>query len=290
MAVILVFIDGIGIGPPDPEANPFTRAHARWLCAVVGWLPPTGPDAPLFVPVDACLGVPGLPQSATGQTALLTGINAPRTVGRHINGFCTTELAALLDGQTILSRVRARGGRATFANAYTPSFFEGKHRFPSVTTVATRQAGLRFRTLDDLRAGEAVFQDYTNRMLQEQGYDAPTLEPEEAGRRLARLAAGHEFTLYEYFQTDKAGHDQAMDRGVAILEGLDRLLGALLAHVDLERTLVCVASDHGNLEDLRTRRHTTNPVPVLLWGHGREAAAARLRDLTDIAPALLEWT
>ena len=290
MAVVLVFIDGIGIGPPDGGVNPFARAGARWLRAVAGWSPPADGGAPLLVPLDACLGVPGLPQSATGQTALLTGLNAPEAVGRHVSGFCTTDLARLLDGQTLFNRVQARGGRATFANAYTPPFFEGKRRFLSVTTVATRTAGLRFRTLDDLRGGEAVFQDYTNRLLREQGYDVPVIEPEEAGRRLARLAAEHAFTLYEYFQTDKAGHDQDMDRAVGLIEGLDRLMRSLLAHVDLERTLVCVASDHGNLEDLRTRSHTTNPVPALLWGRGREAVAARLRRLTDIAPALLEWT
>ena len=290
MGVILVFIDGIGIGPPDPETNPFVRARARLLRAVTGWAPPRDGAAPLLVPVDACLGVPGIPQSATGQTALLTGINAPRAVGRHINGVCTSELASLLDGRTIFSRVQARGGCAAFANAYTPPFFEGRRRFLSVTTVATRKAGLRFRTLEDLRAGEAVFQDYTNAMLIEQGYDAPAIGPEEAGHHLARLAASHDFTLYEYFQTDKAGHDMAMERGVALIEGLDRLVCSLLAHVDPSRTLVCVASDHGNLEDMSTKRHTTNPVPILLWGRGREAVAARLRDLTDIAPALLAWT
>ncbi len=290
MAVILVFIDGIGIGAPDAEANPFARARARWLRVGTGWIPPADGGAPLLVPVDACLGVSGLPQSATGQTALLTGLNAPQAVGRHVNGFCTTDLARLLDGHTLFSRVRARGGRPTFANAYTPPFFEGKRRFLSVTTVATRQAGLRFRTLDDLRGGEAVFQEYTNRLLREQGYDVPVIGPEEAGRRLAHLAAEHGFTLYEYFQTDKAGHAQDMGRAVGIIEGLDRLIRSLLAHVDLEQMLVCVASDHGNLEDLRTKSHTTNPVAVLLWGRGREAVAARLRDLTDIAPALLEWT
>jgi len=290
MAVILVFIDGIGIGPPDPEANPFARARAQWLRAVRGWTPPADGEAPMLVPVDACLGVPGLPQSATGQTALLTGLNAPGAVGRHVNGFCTTALARLLDGHTLFSRVQARGGRATFANAYTPSFFEGKRRFLSVTTVATRGAGLRFRTLEDLRRGEAVFQDYTNRLLREQGYEVPVISPEEAGRRLARLAAQHAFTLYEYFQTDKAGHAQDMDWAVGLIEGLDRLMRSLLSQVDLDRTLVCVARDHGNLEDLRTKTHTTNPVPVLLWGRGRETVASRLRDLTDIAPALLEWT
>ena len=290
MAAILVFIDGIGIGPADAAVNPFARVTARWLRPVEGWAPPTDGDAPLLVPVDARLGVPGLPQSATGQTALLTGLNAPRAVGRHVNGFCTSELAALLDGQSLFSRVRERGGRATFANAYTPPFFEGKRRFLSVTTVATRKAGLRFRTLDDLREGEAVYQDYSNRLLVEQGYEAPVIGPEEAGRRLARLAAAHDFTLYEYFQTDRAGHDRDMERAVGLIQGLDRLLRSLLAHVDRERTLVCVASDQGNLEDLSTKSHTANPVPVLLWGRGREAVASRLRDLTDIAPALLEWT
>jgi len=290
MAVILVFIDGIGIGLPDAEANPFARARARWLRALAEWNPPADGGAPLRVPVDACLGVPGLPQSATGQTALLTGLNAPQAVGRHVSGFCTTDLARLLDGHTLFSRVQARGGRATFANAYTPPFFEGKRRFLSVTTVATRKAGLRFRTLDDLRRGEAVYQEYTNRLLVQQGYDVPVIGPEEAGRRLAHVAADHEFTLYEYFQTDKAGHEQDMDRAVDLIEGLDRLILSLLAHVDLDRTLVCVASDHGNLENLRTGSHTRNPVPVLLWGRGREGVAPRLRRLTDIAPALLEWT
>ncbi len=290
MGVILVFIDGIGIGPLDAEANPFARARARWLRAVAGWIPPADGEAPLLVPVDACLGVVGLPQSPTGQTALLTGVNAPQAVGRHVNGFCTADLARLLEGRTLFSRVQARGGRVAFANAYTPPFFEGKRRFPSVTTVATRSAGLPFRTLDDLRRGDAVFQDYTNRLLVEQGYDVPLIGPEEAGRRLANLAARHAFTLYEYFQTDKAGHDRDMARGVDLIEGLDGLIRALLVHADLDRTLVCVASDHGNLEDLRTRSHTTNPVPVLLWGRGRAAVASRLRDLTDIAPALLEWT
>jgi hypothetical protein len=290
MAVILIFIDGIGIGRRDAETNPFARAQTRWLRALDGGTPSAGGDAPLLVPVDACLGVPGLPQSATGQTALLTGLNAPQVMGRHINGFCTTGLAALLDGQTIFSRVQARGACTTFANAYTPPFFEGKRRFLSVTTVATRQAGLRFRTLDDLRGGEAVFQDYTNGLLVEQGYAVPILGPEEAGRRLARLVATHDFTLYEYFQTDKAGHDRDMERGVRLIEGLDRLLQSMLEGLDLDRTLVCVASDHGNLEDLSTKGHTTNPVPVLLWGRGREAVGSRLYDLTDITPALLEWT
>jgi hypothetical protein len=240
-----------------------------------------------LVPADACLGVPGLPQSATGQTSILAGINAPALVGRHINGYCTKSLAALLDGRSLFSRVKAGGGEAIFANAYTPAFLEKLPRFLSVSTVATLRAGLTLRTLDDLARGEALFHDFTNRLLPERGYSLPTLTPREAGARLARLAQRHTFTMYEHFLTDRAGHDQDMRRGVAILEDLEDFLDAVLSGMDLTSHLVVLASDHGNLEDLSTRRHTPNPVPVLFWGEGAGRASAGVRTIADIAPAIL---
>ncbi len=288
MPVLMIFVDGVGIAGCRPATNPFARARTVHLRAACG--PLEGPavrGGALVVPTEATLGVPGLPQSATGQTVLLTGINAPRTVGRHVHGFCTRALATLLDGASLFARVARGGGRATFANAYTPEFFRGERRFLSVTTVAMRQAGLTFRGLDDLARGEAVYHDMTNRALRQRGYDLPEVSPTEAGRRLARLAHSHDFTMYEHFLTDKAGHDQDMRRGVALLEQLDELLDAVLAEADAGDLLVMLTSDHGNLEDLTTRTHTTNPVPTMLWGSGREAVAGEIRALTDIAPALL---
>jgi len=44
---------------------------------------------------------------------------------------------------------------------------------------------------------------------------------------VARLAAAHDFTLYEYFQTDRAGHDRDMERAVGLIQGLDRALPKL---------------------------------------------------------------
>jgi hypothetical protein len=248
--------------------------------------PPPDPEA-CFVTTDACLGVPGLPQSATGQTALLAGVNAPAMVGRHINGFCTTRLAALLDGASLFSRVAAAGGRATFANAYTPTFFTAPPRFMSVTSVAVAQARLPYRTLEDLARGEAVYHDFSNRRLIERGYVVPALSPEEAGARLARLAGRHDFTMYEHFLTDVTGHARDMEAAIGLLQGLDALLGALLAGLDLSRHLVVLTSDHGNLEDLGTDRHTVNPVPTVLWGAGAADAAAGIRALPDVAPAIL---
>ncbi len=51
MPVLFVFVDGLGIGPPGPH-NPFSALEE-------------GPPF-RFLAADASLGVPGLPQSATG--------------------------------------------------------------------------------------------------------------------------------------------------------------------------------------------------------------------------------
>jgi hypothetical protein len=285
MSVLLLFVDGIGLGEPDPETNPFARARLGRLRLFRGHSSPD-PTA-ILMPTDACMGVPGLPQSATGQTAILAGVNAAAAVGRHVNGYCTKSLAALLDGHALFSRVKRAGGAATFANAYTPGYLAKLPRFLSVSTVATRQAGLPFRTLDDLARGEAVFHDFTNRLLPERGYAVPPITPAEAGARLARLAARHRFTMYEHFLTDLAGHAGDMARAAEVLEDLEAFLGAVLAHTDLARSLVILASDHGNLEDLSSTRHTMNPVPTLLWGRGAAEIARDIATLADIAPAIL---
>ncbi|MDO9170716.1 MAG: hypothetical protein Q7W29_02680, partial [bacterium] len=52
-------------------------------------------------------------------------------------------------------------------------------------------------------------------------------------------------------------------------------------------TLVLLTSDHGNLEDLSTRSHTRNPVPLLAWGPGAATLLARCTRLDEVTPALL---
>jgi 2,3-bisphosphoglycerate-independent phosphoglycerate mutase len=287
MGVLLLFVDGLGLGRPDPESNPLVRARLTRLRLTQD--APAPDSAATLVSTDACLGIPGLPQSATGQASILAGLNAPAAVGRHINGYCTKSLAALLDGHSLFSRVKDGGGEATFANAYTPRFLEKPPRFLSVTTIATRQAGMRIRTLEDLARGEALFHDFTNRLLPERGYFLPSVTPQEAGRRLAALTSGHTFTMYEHFLTDLAGHAQDMARAIEVLENLEGLLDGLLSHLDLSRHLVILASDHGNIEDLSTKQHTLNPVPTLLWGDGSSGVAAGIRNLADIAPAILRY-
>jgi bisphosphoglycerate-independent phosphoglycerate mutase (AlkP superfamily) len=147
---------------------------------------------------------------------------------------------------------------------------------------------MRFRTLDDMQAGRAVFQDYTNEMLIKRGFPAERRTPEQAAEILASIVREHRFTLYEYFITDKTGHAQDMTTARIVLADLARLVRKLLSLLDLNRTTVLLTSDHGNIEDLSTRNHTLNPVPTLLWGEHREALATRVHNLADITPAIVE--
>ncbi len=297
--VVLLFVDGLGWGDPDPATNPchagespfFALPDRRHLGAAEAALPCGGVARPL----DAVLGVPGLPQSATGQTTLLTGVNAQARLGFHLTGFPNATLRAILTESSLLKRLASQGVSAAFQNAYRPRFFQlprDKQLRLSATTVANLAAGLPFFTLEDVRRERAVYQEFTNAELRERGFDVPQWEPEHAGRVLGRLARSRQFTLFEYFQTDRAGHAQDTALAVTQLARLDRFVRGLLDALDLSESprpgdsLVVLTSDHGNIEDLTTRSHTTNPVPLMAWGAGAAALAAGLTRLDQVAPAL----
>lgn len=284
MSILLLLVDGLGLGEPDADRNPLAIAQTQWFRCFRTQIPET--DGCSVIPTDASLGIPGLPQSATGQTALLTGLNAPLLVGRHIQGFCTPTLAAMLAAQSVFRALSLQGGRVAFANAFSDATLR-RHRFPSVTTVAARTAGVRLRDLSDLTRGRALYHDFTNTLLRNRGFSVPLLTPDEAARRLAEITENYDLTYYEYIQTDLAGHAQNMNRAVELLEGLDRFVSNLVALLDWSRHLLVLVSDHGNVEDLSTAGHTWNRVPTMIWGRGKERLTHRIHALTDIAPALL---
>ena len=288
MPVLLFFVDGLGIGARGPF-NPLDGLDEAAPLAVFQNEEPSLIHDGLLARTDACLGVEGRPQSASGQTTILTGINAPAQLGYHKQGFPNQALREILNEHSIFLQLKRAGvGPNAFANAYTQRFFETRPRWVSATTAAVEAAGMSFRTLEDLRAGRAVFMDFTNAFLIERGEEIESRTPEEAGEVLARIVANHRFTLYEYFITDKIGHAQDMEAARAYLPSLARYLRAVLARLDLSQTTVLLTSDHGNIEDLEARNHTRNEVPTLVWGRARQQVARRVRSLADITPAIIE--
>jgi hypothetical protein len=299
VAAVFVFVDGVGAGEPDPDRNPLARGEfllSRFADGSGAPLPRGGRAAL----ADATLGIPGRPQSATGQSTILTGENAPRHLGRHMLGFPNAALRTLLGARSIFRAVAERGGRAAFANAYpvaylralgleaegAPEFELGRRRArASATTVAYAAGGGRFRTWDDARRGDGLTHDVTGRRARAHGADVPVREPAEAAALLARIAAVHDLTVFEFFETDEAGHARAMDRALDALGRLDAFLRALVTLLP-ERHALVVSSDHGNVEDLSTRNHTLAPVPVLGFGPAADRVG-NVRDLTHLAPLLL---
>lgn len=290
-AVLFIFLDGVGLGSTNGD-NPLVAAPMPHLRDLLGRPLVNGNvvDEPglLLRPLDATLGVPGPPQSATGQTALFTGVNAAAFLGQHLSAYPNDPLKAIIDEHSILKRVVEAGRRATFANAYGPSYFERAARdtaHHSATTLCALAAGLPLRTLEDLERGEAVYWDVTNRYFKRvHGLEVPAVPPVEAGRRLAALSAQHDLTLYESFLTDVMAHRGTPAEVRATLELVDAFLGSVLARRPDHVTLV-LSSDHGHLES-PGNGHTTNPVPLLVVGPGHEHLR-QARAITDVTPGIL---
>ncbi len=293
--VLLLFFDGWGLGANDPATNPFLRAPMPTLRALFDGEIPTREQArhsarASAIPTDATLGVPGLPQSATGQTTLLTGVNAPRALGAHLGPYPNAALRTLLQHDNLLRRLTLAGRRVAFANAYPPIFFARLARNTarrSATSYAVQFAGVRYRDIDDLRAGRAVSAFVTNQLWREHGADVPLITARTAGHNLARLAAENDLTLFEYFLTDAAGHKANPAFTEHVLAQVDELLAGVLEASALDTTLIVITSDHGNVEDATTRGHTPNAVPTFLIGAAHTQVAAHITALTDLTPALL---
>lgn len=288
VSVLLFFIDGLGIGTRGPH-NPFDGVEGAAPLAIFQNEPAEIPFNGVLASTDARLGVEGRPQSASGQTTILTGINAPAFIGHHKQGFPNQALLDIIREHSIFLQLKRAGiTELTFANTYTEKFFESRPRWISATTAAVEAAGIRFNTVRELRAGRAIYHDFTNAMLIDRGETVDLRTPEAAAEVLANIVAANRFTLYEYFITDKVGHAQDFEAAGRVLRALALFIRSFLSRLDLQSTTVILTSDHGNIEDLSLRNHTLNPVPTIVWGQHSRHLAARIHSLADITPGIVD--
>jgi 2,3-bisphosphoglycerate-independent phosphoglycerate mutase len=292
--VTFLFIDGIGLGPGGMH-NPFSLF--RWptlerLAQGHAWTasaPHLAETSHVFHPIDATLGVDGLPQSGTGQTALFTGVNAPALAGKHWGPFPHSATHRLFPQDTLFARLRDAGRSAQFLNAYPDRFFSYVERTGrwSTTTRMVMHAGGTLCRDGDVREGRALTAEITGQVWRDAlGLDVPLRTPHEAGHVLHANSRRHDLVLFEYFVTDKAGHSQDPERARASLADLDALLAGYLDAMDPARDLLVLTSDHGNLEDLSVRTHTFHPVPLLAYGLGADYFAGAT-SLLDVTPTLV---
>jgi len=272
MKLLLFFIDGLGLGTDD-ETNP-----ARSLLEGIADVRFTADAAPaefregILVSADATGGVPGRPQSATGQAMLMTGINAPAMLGYHLTALPNAELVALVEEQGLMKTLSLYGLDVTASNLYTPEFFRrredlglkrGRNMLP-VSALTIRSSGAAFRMIAAYERKRALFTDLTNRFLRDRGYEIPLITADEAAHRMAGILDEADFVFHEYFATDSYAHKKRHEDLERALGEINLFLKTLMAETNRDDTAILVVSDHGNCEDALSADHNRNPVPILL--------------------------
>ena len=280
LKVIYLFIDGVGLREPAVD-NPLNKEVCPTLWRLI---------ERHSKPIDACLGVEGLPQSATGQATMFTGVNCAAAIGKHCEGFPGAELRKIIEDNNLFIELRRRNKRVRFADAYLVDSVEelGARRFKSVTTVMALTAPESISLTEDLMEDRALMQDLTRETIQDRYPDIPVVAPQRAAEHLFRLALLNDFTLYEFFQTDVSGHSMDYARACAVLRVYDRFLSALVRCTEAAGITLVMTADHGNIEAMGERGHTRNPVPFIVLGPSEEWIRDRVNSLQDVTPALLE--
>jgi len=317
LSVIFIFLDGVGYGENDPERNPWADVDGDTLIAFKD--NPPGIPGSVWRPLDACLGIDGIPQSATGTTSLLTGINASKALGKHLSGFPNNTLLEIIGKHSIHLQAKNRGIKSTFANAYNEAYFRRPPSRQSTTTHAVHAAGIPFRMMDDYRNSRAVFHDLTGELIRAQGNDdsllipdsivkrgarvfhrnkdnfkdllelsdMPLITPEEGGDRVVRIAANYDLVVFEYVKTDMAGHAQNRAWANSVVDEIMRFLRRIVLKMDKNKDTLIIASDHGNSEDLSVKSHSMNPVPAVAVGRMAEQILDKTKKITDLTPRIL---
>jgi len=286
---LLIFIDGLGLG--SQENNPLCLARMPYLTQLIGGhcifsSCNISRQEFLFKSLDAALGVTGLPQSATGQTALLTGKNAAATLGYHLPAFPNQQLIHIIQRFSIFKQIQDKGLKVCFANGYQDDYFADASKDHSVTTECCKAAGLKFRFIDDVLKQKAVYWDITNEYLHYKvDSSIPIISASDAGKNLANVAQSHHFTLFEGFEADLIGHSRDQERSIVFLEKFDNFLQGILTHRDPDLTVI-LSSDHGNIEDLSYGGHTRNPVPLLVIGKESRLFDSA-KSITDIVSQII---
>ena len=116
--------------------------------------------------------------------------------------------------------------------------------------------------------------------------------PELTDKAVAAIQSGaYDLIVLNFANPDMVGHTGSLSAAIRAVEAVDAGLGRIADAVAAAGGALLVTADHGNCELMRDpatggphTAHTTNPVPVMLAGHGGLLDDGRLGDL---APTLL---
>lgn len=274
----MIMVDGLGIPPEGWRNSIFARLCPSEFIELL---------ERYSIALDATLEMDGIPQSATGQTAIFTGLNASKLVGSHLSGFPGPFLKSLLRKNNIFLEIIKLNKSVVFANSYIRCPLDKilDTRFASVTSVMLSTFADKGLDVDDLLKGQAVIHDITRRTVTEK-YGVPVITPEEGAQHLLNVSSKYDFVLFEYFLTDKAGHSRDEAELEITLDELSRFILDIKNNLP-ETTALLICSDHGNCENIQTKQHTINPVPLLLVN--MQPGKQPLKSITNIHDLVVNY-
>jgi phosphopentomutase len=152
----------------------------------------------------------------------------------------------------------------------------------------TKSAGVKLNSTDDVLNESALTAEIVQNAWREKlNIDIPKITPTDAANRLLNVVPDYDLVLYEYYLTDKAGHKQNQEDAERVLKPLDEFLQQIIKKKRSSDTLV-ITSDHGNLEDLSTKTHTRNKVPLFVLGKKSESFR-NVKSLTDVKDSIISF-
>lgn len=266
-------LDGVGVQEGFiAQSNPAAGLELPTLQKLGITLCKNHTETDFFVqPLDANLGIDGLPQSGTGQTTILTGINASAKLGFHYGPWVSPSLRPLLE-DNILKKIKSVRLANNYPEQYLAALTSKKTRLNAIASAAL-SAGAELEGHQGIGIAPMLH--------------LPNQAPDNLQiRRWAQdfMASKSKVTIFDQWWTDHLGHSMDTLAAKAFLERLEQFCAACL-EFRAPDALFLVTSDHGNFEDLTTKSHTRNPVPLAVVGNGAEHFM-NAKSLTDIAPAL----
>lgn len=292
-SISLFFIDGVGIGEPDAEKNPFFFYPFKIFREFFKETPNLG-NVPLLTdnsalfPVDASHNFPGFPQSGTGQLSIFGGYDAIASFGGHFGPYAPVSQVERIQSSNLFKDTVIAGYKFAFLNAYPRPFFNYLRKKPkrlNVTAHCLLSSGIKFNNSRQVYDKKALTAEVTNyRWRGKLGSKVPEITPEDAGKIFLRNSKKADLSVFEYYLTDYAGHRRYDGKIEEICEIIDRFLLYLLQNLDHENDTLLVCSDHGNFEDISIKTHTKNPSMFISSGRHSEAAFKEIKNLADITP------
>ena len=253
--LIWLALDGVGHPADAPDSGPWETE-----------LPTLRPFVDAGLALDATLGVPGLPQSATGQTCWLTGQDGVAAMHGHFGPQPGPTLRRMLDEASLPVRLAQTGRRAALLNFYPPGYFAAQQERPrhGCFPYSFLAAGLSLNPSGLPLLSPTLGLDYRAPWTATDSLD-------DWRRRGEAVAAvrGYDLLVFDAWFSDLLGHEgrSVPPEGLhAAAGGYLRRLDALLDGLLRAGASVVLSSDHGNFEDLNVKSHTTARVPFAASG------------------------